>query len=550
MIGGVLGEFVLGEYTLPTADQAILDNYYNWQVNWFHKSGGRKKNFYIGMDDVPIQQIDFELNKKICGAGKIKMAFVNFPIDADDYVEAYYNGTLKYRAIVDNSVDPKGGDVKLVPYSQRFSELLLNEDYSSQTIESMIEDIIEDNQIDTDVGYNSAFIDTGESDLYSFNFDYKPIADSLKQILDKLDDREWGVLPSNTFTIYANNSSADYILTDETERGYVKVEKTTNYERIKETQREVFKKDNAGDKQHIGLVGGGASSDPYPVLDIQTLVRKKVKTYDISESDLSSTDALDIAYADLQKIATLGETTKITDIDINKYDLDIGEYVKVIDGYEQVLETIIDCDSVTDWTGATLDNDDYVEGSGSIQGNGYNPSNSIITYDFGEVMRFNNPEFIQFMVKTAEIGNSLEFSLAENSSELWDTTHDIYINTANVWQTVTCDISNESTFQFFAVRYTQTLTVEDTQYLNNLGISVLGEFFQQIPASVTFNIDRVQIYHYSKNTYEGAVVQLNYKIDKFGTHVNVKLNDYTEQANEENMNVKNRLEKIDTIQKQ
>lgn len=547
---GVLSEVVLSEYEQPTADQVELDYYYNWRINWSHKSGGRKKSFSIGMEEVPIQEFSFELNKKICGAGKIKLTFVNFPVDSDDYIEAYYNGSLKYRALVDNSVDPKGGDVKLVPYSQRFNELLLNENYTSQTIESIVEDIIEDNQTDTGIGYNAAFINTGESGLYSFNFNYKPIKNSFQQILEKLDEREWGVNAANTFSIYSNNTELDHFLTDETERGFIDVKRKYNYERIKETRREVFKKDTAGDKQYIGQVGFDSSSGSYPILPIETLVRKKVATYDVSESNLSSGDALDIAYADLEKIATLGETIKIKDVDIAKYDLDIGDLVKVVDGYEKVLETIINCDSITNWSGATLDTDDYVEGSGSIQGNGYNPTNSIITYDFGEIMRYQNPEFIQFMIKTAETGDVLEFSLSNESSTLWTTSHDIYVNTGDVWQIVTQDISNESTFRYFAMRYKETLTVDESFYPGVLNMSVLTETYQDVPNEVTFNVDRVQIYHYTKNEYEGNVVQLNYKIDKFNTHVNAVLNDYDEQSMEENMTIKKRLEKIDTIQKQ
>jgi hypothetical protein len=543
----IIGRNALGESLNPTADQATLLDYYQWNVNWYHKSGGRKKSFYIGMDNVPIQQLHFEKNKKICGAGKIKMSFVNFPIDADDYIEAYYEGTLKYRALVDNSIDPKGGDVKLVPYSQRYSELLVNENYTSQSIESIVQDIVEDSQTDTGIGYNSAFIDTGESDNYSYNFNYKDIKGAINQVTEKLDERWWGVLPSNTFTIYANNSTVDYILTDETERAYKEVKRTKNYERIKETRREVFKKDTAGNKEYIGQVGFGGS---YPALSIETLVRKKVRTYDIAESNLSSGDALDIAYEDLKKIATYGETIKITDLDINKYDLDIADRVKIVDGYEKVLETIIDCDSITSWTGATLDTTDYVEGSGSVSGSGYSPTTSVITYDFGETMRYNNPEFIQFMVKTDEnTGNLLEFAFSNDSSTLWDSPNDIWINTASVWQTVTYDCTNCTSFRYFGLRYKSTLTL-DQRYFNNIGSMMFGHSFKDAPSSVNFNIDRVQIYHYSKNEYTGNVVQLNYKIDKFGTHVDVNLNDYDEQANSIQMALDRRVEKIDTIQKQ
>ena len=131
---------------------------------------------------------------------------------------------------------------------------------------------------------------------------------------------------------------------------------------------------------------------------------------------------------------------KIKDLDIDRYDIDIGDRVKIVDGYEEVLETIIDCDSITGWTGASLDTSDYISGSASIYGDGYNPENSVIYYDFGEIMRFNNPSFFQFMIKAEDdTGDILEYSLTENSSDLFVSSNSIYVNTANVWQIVTCN---------------------------------------------------------------------------------------------------------------
>jgi hypothetical protein len=543
----IIGRQAFGESLNPTADQAVLLNYYNWNVNWFHKSGGRKKSYFIGMDNVPIQELSFEKNKKVCGSGKIKMAFADFPIDSDDYIEAYYKGTLKYRALVDNSVDPKGGDVKLVPYSKRYSELLVNENYSSQSIESILQDLVEDSQTDTGIGYNSAFVDSGESDNYSYNFNYKDRKGAIDQTTQKLDSRWWGVLPSNIFTLYANNSSIDYILTDETERAYQEVKRTVNYERIKETRREVFKKDTAGNKEYIGQVGFGGS---YPALPIENLVRKKVKTYDVSESNLSSGDALSVAYEDLKKIATYGETIQIKELDINRYDLDIGDRIQVVDGYEKVLETIIDCDSSTNWTNANVDTTEYVEGTGSIEVTGYDPTTSTAIYNFGEIMRYNNPDFIQFMVKVdSGSGNILEYAFSNNSSTLWDSPNDIYVNASGVWQIVQFDCTNCDTFQYFGIRYKTTVSLSQ-RYFNNIGSMMMGQSFADAPSDIPFNIDRIQIYHYSKNIYDGNVVQINYKVDKYDTHVNVNLNDYDEQSTDDTMILNRRVEKIDTIQKQ
>jgi len=78
------------------------------------------------------------------GAGSFELNYLDFPIHAGDYLEIYFKGTLKYRALVDTSVDPKGGKIKLVPYSQQFQELLINDTFTTQTIEQIFQTIIEE----------------------------------------------------------------------------------------------------------------------------------------------------------------------------------------------------------------------------------------------------------------------------------------------------------------------------------------------------------------------------------------------------------------------
>ena len=80
----------------------------------------------MGEDKCPIVSVEWEMNERLCGAGSITLAYVDFPIDADDYVIVSYNGEKRYRAIVTNTADPKGGVIELMPLSVRFQELLYN----------------------------------------------------------------------------------------------------------------------------------------------------------------------------------------------------------------------------------------------------------------------------------------------------------------------------------------------------------------------------------------------------------------------------------------
>ena len=89
-----------------------------WQFQIYHMSGGIKKLWYRNSADDPISDIQFELNEKGCGAGKITFNYLNFPLDPNDYILIYYQGNLVYRGIFNTICDPKGGDCLLINSKQ------------------------------------------------------------------------------------------------------------------------------------------------------------------------------------------------------------------------------------------------------------------------------------------------------------------------------------------------------------------------------------------------------------------------------------------------
>lgn len=515
---------------------------YNWRVILFHSDGGFHADWQLGQDDCPIVKLDFELNEYLCGAGSIEFSYLDFPIHADDYVEIYYQNFLKYRAIVENSVDPKGGKVKLIPYSQRLKELLYNGSFSAKTLSEIFQTIIEAKQSDTDIVWNSTFIDTGSVDTFSpdyLGYEYpKKIFDEL---IEKADDRYWGIRPDNYFTIYPFSTTADYNFFQDETPVCAKVTVSKDYKNIKATRYQVFKKTSgSGESTRIGEVGYGGS---YPVLDIETLVRKKEQKFTVSELILDNSEALGIAYSYLTA-QTIPVSVKLADVNLEVYFPQIGDMITVQDLEEKVLRNIIDCETTTNWTGATLDTADYTEGSSSITFSG-SASPTDIVYDFGKIERWYHPEKIGFMIKGTYAGDYLEASVAsyrnggygagtyganeygtgqsEANDYLWETTYIINIFTGGLWQWF--EAAMTSNFRYFGIRFRSTPT-----------------------AASTINIDEISLFLFHRNTYTQNVVQAKFQITEKGENVDVSLNEYDLQANDEIFAIERQLEKLEAVQ--
>lgn len=548
-----IGRQGLSEAILETAEHLQVEYQFPWMINWYYKDGGRKDTFYLGMENSPIAKIDFELNKHLLGAGTCEFASIPIPVDAGDYLDIYYKNNIIYRGYVNNYVDLKGGKLKLKPKSERLSKLIINKSYTTQTIASMLQDIIEEVQSDSGITWLDALVNTGESTTYSFDFNYESAKKAIDDLVSKLDDREHGVTVGDIFTVYTPDTSSNIILTQSSTPMYSKASRKINYDNVKNTRYQVFKKDNAGDVVRVGEVGYGGS---YPILDIETTIgEKREEKYVSSIEGISDADVLAMAYADLQAKSILPEVINIDSVDLDAYyqeygkTPDISEYLKVLDDREKVLSTIINCDSATNWTNATLETDDFVEGSGSIKLSGYDPTSSAGYYDFSEIYRYHKPEYMLIMLKSVETGSVLEFGYSNTIGTLWDDVQVIYINESNKWQTFRYDFSDSITMRYLGFRYSDTISM-DTRYYNNMGIIGMSEGFVDTPANKFVYIDRIQLCLYARNEYTGDIVQQKYIINKNGHDLKLTLADYDTGANDELNKLQKKLAITESIQQQ
>lgn len=513
-----------------------------WRVQWYHKTGGIKRDWFLGASGCPISKLNFEMNLKIMGAGTISLAYLDFPVDADDYIKVWYNGTLVYKAFVENSVDAKGGAVKLIPYHQKFSNILYNGTFAAKTVSFIFQTIVQAVQADTGVVWISDYVDTGSVDTLTLDYSgYESPKKIFDELTGKLDDRYWGVDVNNIFRVYTFDTDISKNLFNE-DGTYTEIEVEVDYSKIEATRYQVFKKTaGAGEASWIGQVGYGSG---YATLtDIENQIGKIEKKFTVSEVIASTPEALGIAYNNLVAQAVTPKTIVIKNLNLSKAFPEIGDYITVQDRTELIMETIVECDTATGWIGSvSLDTSSFIEATGSIRFTVSAIGNEFI-FDFGELKRFYYPFKISFMGKATVPGQYVSWSTAGFieqypsgvcsagvcgvstgiSDYLFGTSYPINIYTGGVWQLYEKDIT-DSDFQYIGFKVTSLPT--GYQY---------------------FWIDRIQLYLYSRQSETANVVKLSVTIDQKGDNAIMTLGQYDLQANNAAFKDERKIEKLESI---
>jgi len=531
------------EYTPPAPTD--IDSAYKWNIKLYHRSGGLKKEYLFGQADSALKNFKFELNKTGCGAGSIELAFIDFPVDADDYCEIYYNGTKIYRGIVDITPDIRGGLIEFIPQWRRLDELLYNGIFTTQTAAQILQTVIEatdDNSLITWNG-SSVYINTGSTDTYSVTYEYEKAKKVIDDTVSKLDDRYWGVTADNIFYVKELDSVLDADLFYSDNVAYSDIEFEIDYSGIKATRYKVLKK-VSGSSSTVLIGEVGYSSGTYPPLPIEKLFRIKEDKITVSEV-LSDAEALDYAYSLLKSFQPI-ESITVNNINLLRYVPQIGKLIRVQDKEETQLTTIVNCDSVLGWTNATLDSVDYVEGVGSVYFNG-TVSGDGMQYNFPKQMRYLLVSKIGFMIKSAESGRKLSVKITygtnyrdggysagiysdnaycENEIVSDETTetytiNTIYIPSANVWHYVEFDMTEP--------------------------IVSIEFYFNTNPTTTTkVNVDRIQVMRPYRKQYQDNIIQINYDIGISGEKITMKLNSYDPKANDKLFDLENKINTLET----
>lgn len=546
-------------YTITTDPESLPVNQDKWRIDITHKSGGIKAHYYIGQDNCGISKFDFELTEIVCGSGSITFAYIDMPLHAYDTVEIYYNNVKKYKGFIESTPDPKGGVIKILPFSKRLDELVVNSSFTIQTVSYILQTIIQAVQTDTGITWHPDYVDTGSTDTYTLNYaEYEKPKKIIDELVKKLDDREWGVTAFDIFTVYQPSTTITKTFLYGDDPYYTEVDADIDYGKVKQTRSQVFMKTTGtSETARVGQVGYGSG---YDTPAVEVLTRKKVGKFTASEVVGSAAMALDIAYNNLLAQAVTPQSVDVKNFDLTRgYFPAIGDRLKVQDRIARQLRTIIHCDSLTDdddsmgeagsWIGMkctpsiSTTSGYYTEGTGALYFSGSLIDTGII-YDFGELIHWYYPEKLLFMLRSDVVGQFMAFSTAKEyggwsgdtwcgdawcdseitSDYLFETTTEFNIPTGGVWKVYSLDITDT-----------------DWQYLSF--------YFKTAPGSTaTIYIDQIQLFCYHRQTYEACIVKAKFNISKANDRLcQITLNEYNMDANDVLWAYERQIEKLEAI---
>jgi hypothetical protein len=504
-----------------------------WKIQIYHRDGGLKKSWRLNQFDNPINDITYEKNLNGCGAGTLNFSYLNFTIDPMDYVLILYNNKIDYRGIFQTGCDPKGGQVLLAsPKTVYDAALWYPAVYNNASMMTILKDVITNLTTQTGVIWNPGVVDLGNEatsgNVYNISYTNDKLTDALDIWVNKLTGgRYWGIDQYNQFFIKKPSTIVTKVLTSGSKKMFSTVEKTVDNSKIQFTALKLYTKPQNGGSDSVFVDAVGYNNTVYgngpgvtypdgwnplcPPVPLETIVGKKEQNYTFGKY-IDPYNQVLIGY--LMCLAQAPAITyKVYGIDISQYFPQIGDLDTVEDQDELINSIIVNCDSITGWTGATLSTTDYCEGSGSVYFSASSPG-AVMSYDFGADQRYLKPKNINFMLKSVYAGNFLTIKIeATDGTSL---TQIISIQSGGQWNN-------------YEIPYTRF-------------IRKISFIFTGTPAAVCqVNVDRVQIYAYNKNSYTDNVVQANYHLTPSGEDVSMILNEYQPKANDYLFDVANNL---------
>lgn len=523
-----------------------------WQIYWYHRSGGLKKLINVGQESSYINGFSFENNLFGCGTGKISLGYIDFPIDADDVVKIYFQGTIKYTGIVEITPDVKGGDVELIPLWQRTKERLVNVSYSSKTVFYILKDIFTTQVTDTGILWSDAYVVTDSSATYTVSYSYATIEKVINDMKGKLNGKYYGVDENGFFYVRSMDSSVTSQLFYSDNPAYSELEIETDTSGIKATRYQVYiKQTGTGTtgNMRVGKVGYGTTESngkTYAILPIENLFRIKEDKIIVPDG-ITSSDALDYAYALLQSYQYL-KPISVKNVVMDLYQPSIGKLITVQDMDDSIINTLVTGDSATGWTNATLDTTNYVEGTGSVKFTCASVGD-YMEYTWLHQIYINHPQKIGFMIRSsAASGIFLSVKIYSNYTS---TPYSAGNGVAGMGQAGVGDGTGDGQVENILTNTINIGSVALWYYfdfpLTTPVTRIRFECTSTPSQSTQINVDRVQCFQNYSTTYTQNIVQINYDITPDNEQVNMKLSTYDRSANKQLLDFQNTLNAINSV---
>lgn len=480
--------------------------FYNWKIQVENS-----KSWFVGNPDCSIIDGNFSVYSA-GGMGKASLKFskLDFPLKSGDNIKIYYKGKLKYQGFIEGEPDIANTKIKLSPYSKKFEGSLYNYDYSSTSVtyQTIIQDVLQDKLSQTGVFYNASLLSINSTNTINPNYEYQSMKTVLNEISEQIDDRDDGVDENNFYYIKKYSTNIDITIYNDALPHYTNVTITTNDDKIKATRYQVYQKSTTtGEVLRLGQVGYDTSTGTYPQLAIENRVGIIEKKY-TAPTGLNSTNALYFAYQKLISQTDVPTNIKIKNLNLNNFD-DIALFKKIRIWKAETLHwnTIIDCDSTSNWSEPVSLSTDAKSGDYSITF-----SDSLVHYRYNEMKKWNKITKIGFWLKCTKMGSSfLTFSIGENYRQGYS--QEEYSGgfySAGTFSTVTETFSSTAYYEY-------TVSIRGINIWQWVETPIEYDKFRTInfantDTSAIIQIDDISLYQYYRQYNDGNIISIDYDI--------------------------------------
>lgn len=522
-----------------------------WELEWYHKSGSLKRRYVLSNQDI-IKSVSFEQNNRIYGCGSLEFNRLDLPIDAEDYIKVYYYGTCKYKGYIKSINDYKDTKLKLFPFHEKLDNYLVNEEFTGRTIKQILQVVIQNYSTIHNIYWNEYLVDIEDTQTYSVNYSsYASLKEIINEHMTKLNTKEWGVNEQNVFVVYTKSEDITHKLYHDIKPYFSLVDIKKDYGNIKATRYQVFKKLGGGETVRVGEVGYGGN---YPTLSIENEFQRIDDKY-ILDVNIDNTDALNIAYSDLQASVEKATNITINDFILPNYYPNINDYVFSHDKWEKQILTIDTCDSLSTWTGNVSLSTVRVEGDYSILLTA-STIGSFAKLDLGEIKTYKDLKNIVLMMKNSEISGE--------SIVITSGAYDIYNDGAGYCgadavglnasdsesgvDNITENYIGELNVKYPLLSINRWNMIESKPSYNSFRYILFS--ISGLTGSMTVNIDRIQVQCKDRKEFEGRIVKINTTIDKKGATVNADVDNYNIYSQQILFDNEEKIKQLQKIQSQ
>ncbi|MGB4206281.1 MAG: hypothetical protein WBJ84_11775, partial [Bacteroidales bacterium] len=292
-----------------------------------------------------ISNLEFEINAEGgFGVGEIQFVKNNFFINYGDFIIIKLNNIVIYKGLIMTDFSDNN-KILCLPFRSKLKNFLYKGDFTNTSIFTILKTIFVYFENQTGIYWKDSFINI-DNVILSIGFDYEPLEDILKKLLEYLGDCYYYIDENNYLHIEKRDNIIKHYFFDWHNKK-IKIEINS----IKATRYKIFAKNDLEEFVYIGDVGSGGN---YPVLDIEKKIGIKWEKFSIS-TVLSVSLAKEFAYKNLIQQAQPRITITIDDVNFKDFN-----NFKILDNCQvqkefEFFKTIDDCTTLNNFTNAEIE---------------------------------------------------------------------------------------------------------------------------------------------------------------------------------------------------